>query len=114
MVTEVRKALRRIKLIHTAAWTLFASAILVISIMVWISAFGWALALSALVLTEVSVLLANRMRCPLTRVAARYTDDRSANFDIYLQVWLAKHNKLIFGSLFVAAEVFLALRWMAV
>ncbi len=57
--------------------------------MVWFSAFGWAAALSALVLVEVAVLLANRMRCPLTGVAARYTKDRSPNFDIYLPVWLA-------------------------
>ena len=62
---------------------------------------------------EVSVLLANRMRCPLTGVAARYTDDRSANFDIYLPVWLARHNKLIFGSLFVLDEMYLVSRWIA-
>ncbi len=110
---EAQVVLRRIKLIHTIAWALFASAILVIPVMVWMRAFGWALALSAMVLMEVSVLLANRMRCPLTGVAARYTDDRSANFDIYLPVWLARHNKLIFGSLFVMAEVFLVSRWVA-
>jgi hypothetical protein len=110
---EAPVALRRIKLIHTAAWALFASAILTIPLMVWISAFGWALAFSALVLIEVAVLLANRMRCPLSGVAARYTDDRSANFDIYLPVWLAKHNKLIFGSLFCVGEAFLVYRWIA-
>lgn len=108
---EARQALRQIKLIHTAAWVLFASAILIIPITVWVNAFGWALALSALVMMEVLVLLANRMRCPLTGVAAGYTDDRSANFDIYLPVWLAKYNKLIFGSLFAMSEAFLALRW---
>lgn len=105
-------ALRRIKLLHTVAWALFASAILAIPLVVWMSEFRWALALSALVLLEVAVLLANRMRCPLTRVAARLTDDRSSNFDIYLPAWLAEHNKLIFGSLFVVGEIFLALRWI--
>ena len=43
-----------------------------------------------------------RMRCPLTDLAARYTDDRRANFDIYLPLWLAANNKRIFGSVFVA------------
>lgn len=112
-MTPASQPLRRIRLIHTIAWVLFASAIPVIPLMVWISAFEWAAALSALVLVEISVLLANRMRCPLTAVAVRYTEDRSANFDIYLPVWMARYNKLIFGALFVAGEAFLALRWFA-
>lgn len=108
---EARRALRRIKLIHTTAWAIFALAILAIPVTVWMGAFGWALALSALVLLEVAVLIGNRMNCPLSGVAARYTDDRSPNFDIYLPVWLAKHNKLIFGLLFAMGEVFLTWRW---
>ena len=47
------------------------------------------------------MLIANDERCPLTGVAARYTVDRRDNFDIYLPEWLARHNKLIFGGLFV-------------
>lgn len=107
---EALRALRRIKLIHTTAWAIFASAILAIPVTVLLSAFSWALALSALVLVEIAILMANRMRCPLTRVAARYTDDRSANFDIYLPAGLARHNKLIFGLLFAMGEAFLAWR----
>jgi hypothetical protein len=34
------------------------------------------------------------------------------SFDIYLPVWLAKYNKIIFGSLFVAEEIFLMARWI--
>jgi hypothetical protein len=37
-------------------------------------------------------------------MAARHTEQRSKNFDIYLPLWLARHNKTIFGALFVAAE----------
>lgn len=44
--------------------------------------------------------MANRFRCPLTDVAARYTGDRHDNFDIYLPLWLARYNKEIFGPLF--------------
>jgi hypothetical protein len=40
------------------------------------------------------VLWLNGWRCPLTDVAARYTDDRRANFDIYLPEWLARYNEL--------------------
>jgi hypothetical protein len=47
----------------------------------------------------VLVLIANDESCPLTGVAARYTVDRRDNFDIYLPEWLARHNKLIFGSI---------------
>ena len=54
----------------------------------------------------------NRMRCPLTGVAARYTDDRRANFDIYLPEWLARSNKQIFGILYAAAVLFLVARWL--
>jgi hypothetical protein len=49
----------------------------------------------------------DRLHCPLTGVARRYTRDRSDNFDIFLPERLAKHNKLIFGSLFAIGDVFL-------
>ena len=41
-------------------------------------------------------------------VAARYTDERRANFDIWLPEWLARHNQSIFGTLFVAGLVYTA------
>ena len=62
-------------------------------------------------LAEVLVLAINRMRWPLTDVAEKYTEDRAANFDIYLPLWLARHNKSIFGSLFVAGELFALWRY---
>ena len=46
------------------------------------------------------------MRCPLTDVAARYTSDRRDNFDIYLPLWLARYNKHVFGTLYVAGIVY--------
>ncbi|MCB1663613.1 MAG: hypothetical protein KDI20_13505 [Pseudomonadales bacterium] len=55
---------------------------------------------------EVTVLVFNNMRCPLTKVAARYTKNRRDNFDIYLPLWLAQQNKLIFGILFVVGAVY--------
>jgi hypothetical protein len=68
--------------------------------------FGGAAVLAALVLGEMVVLWLNRWSCPLTAVAARYTDDPPANFDIYLPKWLARYNKQIFGPLYVAGLMF--------
>jgi hypothetical protein len=66
--------------------------------------------LVALVLAECFVLIANRMRCPLTAIAERYTDDRRANFDIWLPEWLARHNKSIFGTMFLLGLIYTASR----
>lgn len=99
----------RIRLLHTLVWAVFAGAILAIPIVTWLGRLRLALWLSGLCWSEVLVLLANRMRCPLTGIAARYTSDCAENFDILLPIALARYNKLIFGPLFAAGE--LALLW---
>jgi hypothetical protein len=38
-------------------------------------------------------------------LAARCTDERARNFDVYLPNWLASHNKAIFGMLFVVKRI---------
>jgi hypothetical protein len=68
--------------------------------------------LSGLVWIECAVLAVNHWRCPLTDVAGRYTEARSDNFDIYLPLWLARYNKIIFGTLFVLGELFVLGRWL--
>ena len=65
------------------------------------------------VLVEVLVLIANDGHCPLTAVAARYTTDRRDNFDIYLPEWLARYNKLIFGSIYLFGVAVTFARWTA-
>lgn len=62
---------------------------------------GWAALLIGLALLEVAVLGCNRGRCPLTDVAARFTDDRTPNFDIYLPRVLARWHKAIFGTIYL-------------
>lgn len=104
-------ALRLVKTIHTVVWAVFAGAILAIPMAAWYGSWLSAAALIALVLVECAVLAVNGMRCPLTDVAARYTDDRRDNFDIYLPLWLAKYNKLLFGSLFAAGLLFTLALW---
>lgn len=97
--------LRAIKILHTVAWAIFAGAIVAVPFVLaqgHLTAAWW---LIGLVMLEVAVLLANQMVCPLTDIAARYTDERHDNFDIYLPLWLARNNKRLFGSLFVADVV---------
>ena len=106
-------ALRAIKLAHTAAWAFFVAAIVAIPLAAWHDRFGWALVAAIIVAGEVMVLALNDMRCPLTPIAARYTSDRSDNFDIYLPRFVARYNKEIFGTLYVAGLLFALLRWIA-
>lgn len=105
--------LRRIKLIHTLVWALFAASILAIPLVVYQDKLAVAWWLIGFVFIEVTVLAANRMRCPLTAVAGRYTADRQANFDIYLPLWLARYNKRIFGTLYGAGIAYAIAAWLS-
>jgi hypothetical protein len=100
-----------VKVAHTVAWALLAGSIMAIPACAVTGRIRLALMLSLVVLGEIVVLALNHFRCPLTDVAARYTDDRSDNFDIYLPRWLARHNKRIFGSLFLVGQVTLFWAW---
>lgn len=109
--SDQNRALVLVKLLHTAVWFFFASCIVAIPVAVALGRFRWVVVLSGLVLLECVVLAFNRGRCPLTEVAGRYSDSRADNFDIYLPVWLARYNKLIFGSLFISSELFAVWQW---
>ena len=98
--------LRVIKLAHTVVWAALVAIILAIPLMAWQHRFTAVTVLTAIMLIEVLVLVVNGWRCPLTDLAARYTEDRRANFDIYLPLWLAANNKRIFGTIFVGGLVF--------
>jgi len=99
-------SLHAVKLVHTIAWAFFAGCIIALPVATWFQRFDIALILIGIITVEVLILLVNRLRCPLTAVAARYTDDRRDNFDIYLPLWLARYNKQIFGTLFFAGVVY--------
>jgi hypothetical protein len=97
--------------VHTMVWAFFATSILAIPVLAWNEKYGYASILIGAVIVEVIVLLVDGWRCPLTAVAARFTQDRRDNFDIYLPESLARHNKLIFGVLYILSIVFTAARW---
>ena len=103
--------LRTIKLLHTLIWALFVACILAIPILGLAGRYLQAALFSGIVFVEVFVLVLNGWRCPLTTVAARYTDDRRDNFDIYLPQWLARYNKVIFGVLYVAGMLVTGVLW---
>ncbi|MCG2588939.1 hypothetical protein [Rhodohalobacter sulfatireducens] len=105
-------SLRLIKILHTIAWAFFAGCILAIPIFAWLEKFTTAALLIGIVFIEVFIILFNKWRCPLTDIAARYTDNREDNFDIYLPLWLARYNKQIFGTLFAAGLIFTWIQWL--
>ena len=111
MITAVGR-LRLIKAVHTLAWVFFVACIAAIPLLAWARRFDLALLFIGIVAVEVVVIVVNGWRCPLTAVAARHTDDRRPNFDIYLPAWLARYNKEIFGSLFGAGILLTVALWL--
>jgi hypothetical protein len=97
--------LRAIKLLHTLIWAFLAASIVALPVLGVLHRFRWVAILTGIVLLECGVLAINGGRCLLTGLAARFTDDRADNFDIYLPNWLARHNKALFGTLFVISEL---------
>jgi hypothetical protein len=105
-------ALVLVKALHTMVWAFFAGCIVALPVAALAGRLRLAAWLAAAVSVEVVVLVANRWRCPLTDVAARYTEDRRDNFDIYLPLWVARYNKQIFGPLFAVGALVALWAWL--
>ena len=90
--------LAAIKFLHTVVWAVLAGCVLALPIAPLLHRFDWAVILTVVILVECGILALNKGRCPLTNLAARFTDDREDNFDIYLPNWIARHNKELFGT----------------
>jgi hypothetical protein len=103
--------LTAIKVAHTIVWGFFVACIVAIWVFAWSGKFPYAALAIGIVSIEVIVLVFNGLHCPLTPIAARYTDDRRANFDIYLPGWLAKRNTMIFGRLYAGGIILTLARW---
>jgi hypothetical protein len=109
--STARRMLVVIKTLHTLVWAFMVLCIVSIPVL---GAWGlWRLTVWAagLVFCECAILLANGWKCPMTHWAARYTNQRHDNFDIYLPLWLARHNKTIFSILFAVNLLALAVEW---
>ena len=105
-------SLTLIKLIHTVIWAILVLCIAGIPIAAHFGLFFVSFVFAMMIVGEIVVLMLNRFSCPLTNIAARYTDERAANFDIYLPEWLARNNKSIFGILFLAGTVYAIFCWI--
>ncbi len=108
------RSLLVVKIVHTVVWVFFVACIVAIPVLAHAGELMWAAVFAGVVFLEVLVLACNRWSCPLTPVAARYTDDRRANFDIFLPEWLAEHNKTVFGVLYLGGVAYLMVRWVGV
>ena len=107
----LRSVLILVKLLHTVVWAILVGCILALPIMAARRRFDVALILTVVIVVECGILALNHFRCPLTDLAARYTQDRSDAFDIYLPGWLARFNQKIFGTVFVVNELVVLWYW---
>ena len=87
-----------IKAIHTAIWLIMTIATFYIGYSVIRMNFNVLFYISLfLIIAEILVIIVNSLRCPLTNIARRYTNENTPNFDIYLPQIIAKYNKEIFS-----------------
>lgn len=99
------------KVFHTAIWAFFVTVIGYVLYCGLANAISLYTGIAAgLVVLEGLVLLIYGGRCPLTLIARNFSDSEKDNFDIFLPNWLARYNKLIFTSLYVAGLLLLGYR----
>ena len=106
-----RKKLIFIKLAHTAIWGILVAAILYIlyaGIFDSVGMLAWFCI--GLIFIEGIVLLLFKGKCPLTLLGYRYENNPIEGFDIFLPTWLAKNNKIIFGTLFLIGFILVVWR----
>ncbi|HEY2349733.1 MAG TPA: hypothetical protein VGH64_11980 [Puia sp.] len=113
MTLSPNRKLVLVRLVHSIIWMFFNLIIFYlyyaaitnkIDKWVWIGV--------GLILMEGLVLLYFKRICPVTLIARKYSDSTKDNFDIYLPNWLAKHNKLIYTSLFVLVLLIILFRFL--
>ena len=105
--------LTAVKIVHTLIWLFFVTAIFYIlysGISNKITVYTW-IAIG-LVIVEGVVLVLFKMFCPLTLIARKYSDSEKDNFDIFLPNWLARHNKIIFTTIYLVGVIIVLIRVM--
>jgi len=108
------KKLLTVKIVHTLIWLFFVSAIFYIlysGISNKITIYTW-IAIG-LIVAEGVVLVLFKMFCPLTLIARKYSNSEKDNFDIFLPNWLARHNKIIFTSIYAVGVIIVLIRVMS-
>lgn len=110
-VKQHRRALVIVKLAHTIVWALLLACAAGVPLAAWRGRHDLAAVLATIIILEIAMLALNRWTCPLTALAARYTTDRRANLGIYLPLWLAKRNNVLFGALYITGVAFAVVHW---
>jgi hypothetical protein len=111
MAKDKNGKLLLIKWVHTLIWVFFVTIIFYITysgITGHINAFTWISI--GLIIIEGIVLLVFKMYCPLTLMARNYSNSKKDNFDIFLPNWLARHNKLIFTTIYFIGVALVLIR----
>lgn len=102
-----------IKTLHTLIWLFYNVVIFYLLFAVLTNRIDkWVWICIGLVCFEGVTLAINRLSCPLTGIAKKYSNSEKNNFDIYLPDWLAKYNKVIYTSIFVASLLILFYRML--
>jgi hypothetical protein len=108
---EMNKKLFYIKLVHTIIWLFYVVVIFYILYAgIWNKIDVYTLIAIGLVVLEGLILLAFRWRCPLTVLGLKYTENNDVGFDILIPKWLAKNNKIIFGTLYGVGVIIVIIR----
>ena len=90
-----------VKAIHTLIWIFFNLVLAYLFYAAYTNQVGlWFWLGISLIGLECIILFVNNWTCPLTPIARRYTNSNRDNFDIYLPNWLARHNKVVYSTLF--------------
>lgn len=86
---------------HTIIWVFYVliiSYILFAGIFNKVNVYTW-IAIGSVVFEGI-ILIIFKGKCPLTIMGYKYTDNLQVGFDIFLPRWLAKNNKMIFGTIY--------------
>lgn len=103
--------LKIIKVVHSLVWVFFNGVIAYLYYAAVTNKLDkWVWVGIGLISLEGLVLLLFKRICPITTIARKYSDSTKDNFDIFLPNWLAKHNQLIYTTLFVIVLIVLLIR----
>ncbi len=102
-----------IKILHTVIWLFYAMTILYTlyaAIVDKIDAYFW-MAVGFVVLEGI-ILLIYGGHCPITLISEKYSRNVSVGFDIFIPKWIARYNKMIFGTIFLVSIIIAAYRFL--
>lgn len=87
-----------VKLTHTLVWV-FYNGILGYLLYAAITnkVDKWTWICWGFIVIEVLILAVFKNICPITLIARKFSNSRSDNFDIFLPLWLARNNKIIYS-----------------